>query len=152
MLPEPLQVQLVAPERVSVDRLRVRFCTPTELKSSGSLVAVPEFGILFARIRDRLSALSTLYGSSTLDVDFQAWRDQADRVKLVDSRLEHHISERLSSRTGQRHSIGGFTGCAEYSGDLGRFLPWLEAAYWTGVGRQTVWGKGEIQIEQVLLP
>ena len=52
---------------------------------------------------------------------------------------------RHSSRTGQTHSIGGFTGVAEYEGDLTEFVPYLEAAAWTGVGRQTVWGKGEIR-------
>ena len=30
--------------------------------------------------------------------------------------------------------------------ELARFLPWLQAAQWTGVGRQTVWGKGHIVV------
>jgi hypothetical protein len=30
---------------------------------------------------------------------------------------------------------------------MAEFLPYLEAARWTGVGRQTVWGKGEIAVE-----
>jgi hypothetical protein len=55
-------------------------------------------------------------------------------------------SERLSTRTGQSHSIGGFVGTAEYQGDLTEFLPYLEAARWVGVGRQAVWGKGEIAV------
>jgi hypothetical protein len=59
---------------------------------------------------------------------------------------------RRSSRTGQRHPIGGFTGSAEYEGDLGEFLPYLEAARWTGVGRQTVWGNGEIAITELPPP
>jgi hypothetical protein len=29
------------------------------------------------------------------------------------------------------------------------FLPLLRIGCWAGVGRQTVWGKGEIQVEQV---
>jgi hypothetical protein len=54
--------------------------------------------------------------------------------------------ERRSSRTGQRHPLGGFIGEAEYEGDLlHEFLPILRAAQWTGIGRQTVWGKGEIR-------
>jgi hypothetical protein len=56
---------------------------------------------------------------------------------------------RRSSRTGQTHGIGGFTGFAEYEGDLAEFLPWLEAAQWTGVGRQSVWGKGEIRLQRL---
>ncbi len=55
--------------------------------------------------------------------------------------------QRRSSRTGQTHSIGGFIGEAEYEGDLREFVPFLRAAKWTGVGRQTVWGKGEIEVK-----
>jgi len=53
---------------------------------------------------------------------------------------------RRSSRTGQRHPIGGFVGSASYSGPLAEFVPWLHAAVFTGVGRQTTWGKGEIRV------
>ena len=35
-----------------------------------------------------------------------------------------------------------------YRGDLAAFLPYLRAARWTGVGRQTVWGKGEIEVAE----
>jgi CRISPR/Cas system endoribonuclease Cas6 (RAMP superfamily) len=42
--------------------------------------------------------------------------------------------------------LGGFTGEIEYQGELGEFLPWLRAGQWVGVGRQTVWGKGEIRV------
>ncbi|MGB9605238.1 MAG: CRISPR system precrRNA processing endoribonuclease RAMP protein Cas6, partial [Bryobacteraceae bacterium] len=39
-----------------------------------------------------------------------------------------------------------FTGEVEYEGDVAEFVPYLEAAQWTGVGRQTVWGKGELAV------
>lgn len=50
--------------------------------------------------------------------------------------------ERLSLRTRQSHSLGGFVGEVEFEGGLSRFVPYLRAGEWTGVGRQTVWGKG----------
>ena len=53
---------------------------------------------------------------------------------------------RRSSRTGKVHPLGGFTGQADYEGGLTDFVPYLFAAKWTGVGRQTVWGKGEISV------
>jgi len=43
-------------------------------------------------------------------------------------------------------------GIAEYEGDLAEFLPYLEAARWTGVGRQSVWGKGEISLTALQPP
>ncbi len=61
--------------------------------------------------------------------------------------LDQVSVERVSGRTGQRHSLGGFIGIVEYEGDLGEFVPYLEIARWTGVGRHTVWGKGEIACE-----
>ena len=95
----------LAPPSAEVHRLRIRFLTPTELKDCRHFAERPEFEVLIARIRDR-----------------------------------------LSTRTGQSHPLGGFTGEAVYEGPLTPFLPYLEAARFTGVGRQTVWGKGEIAL------
>ena len=72
--------------------------------------------------------------------------ERAAEVTIVRSHISKVSVSRRSSRTGQTHPIGGFTGCAEYSGRLGEFLPYLYAARWTGIGRQTVWGKGEIEV------
>jgi hypothetical protein len=129
-----------------VPRLLVRFRTPTELKVEGGLAVRPEFGILAARVRDRISTLRSLYGEGALEIDFRAFADCASRVRITRCELLHFEAERRSSRTGQRHSIGGFTGEVSYEGDLARFVPYLKAAQWTGVGRQTVWGKGEIEV------
>ena len=38
-------------------------------------------------------------------------------------------------------------GEGEYVGELGEFVPYWRAGKWVGVGRQTVWGKGEISVE-----
>jgi hypothetical protein len=66
---------------------------------------------------------------------------------MTRSELRQVEATRRSSRTGQLHGIGGFVGVAEYEGQLGEFIPYLEAAQWTGVGRQCVWGKGELRLE-----
>ena len=96
-------------------------------------------------MRDRVCALSRFYNGYNLDVPLADLSADSTQVKLIDASMLHNKAERRSSRTGQRHPLGGFTGTAVYEGELGRFLPWLEAAYWTGVGRQTVWGKGAIR-------
>jgi hypothetical protein len=127
-------------------RVRLQFVTPTELKAGGAPVERPEFSILFARLRDRLSTLRALYGPGPLEVDFRGLGEKAKLVRLCRADLEWERVERRSARTGQVHPLGGFTGEAEYEGDLGEFLPWLRAARWVGVGRQTVWGKGEVRV------
>jgi hypothetical protein len=142
---EPMQLSLQPmPERV--DRVRVRFVTPTELKSGQQLSERPEFGVLVSRVRDRLSTLRKLYDDGPLEIDFRAFGERASRVQLTRSDIRQVDAVRQSSRTGQVHPIGGFVGEADYEGELAEFIPYLRAAKWTGVGRQTVWGKGEVEV------
>jgi hypothetical protein len=130
-----------------VTQLRVRFLTPTELKTSGGLAERPEFGVLFARARDRVSTIRALYGAGPLEIDFRGIGDRAAVVQMTECDIRWIDTERRSSRTGQVHSIGGFVGGAEYRGDLAEFVPILRAAVWTGVGRHTVWGNGAIEMK-----
>lgn len=143
---EPISICL-DPGGRGANRLRVEFQTPTELKSAKNgnvLAARPAFAVLFARARDRVSTLRALYGPGPLDIDFRAMGQRAGAIKMTHCELRHVKEERRSRRTGQVHGTGGFTGVAEYQGDLAEFLPILEAARWTGVGRHCVWGNGEI--------
>ena len=137
----------LAPGPGEVSRIRVEFRTPTELKSGARIVTQPEFAALFARARDRVGSLRALYGAGPLEVDFRELGQQSRAVRMSRCQLRPVEVERRSSRTGQRHGIGGFVGVADYEGDLAGFLPYLEAARWTGVGRHCSWGNGEIRTE-----
>jgi hypothetical protein len=141
----PLTLDLT-PTSQPISHLRVTFITPTELKSAHQLAPRPDFAILATRARDRISTLRELYGEGPLPIDFRAFGDRSALIKMT--RCDSHPVDiqRRSSRTGQTHSIGGFIGEAEYEGDLAEFLPYLQAAKWTGIGRQTVWGKGQIEV------
>jgi len=142
----PLNALALNPGGRAVERVCVQFVTPTELKAEGKIVREPQFGVLFARVRDRIHTLRSLYGEGPLALDFSAAGERACAVKLIHSDLRWESPERLSGRTGQTHSLGGFTGRAEYEGNLTEFIPYLRAASWTGVGRQTTWGKGQIEV------
>ena len=144
-LVEPVALAL-EPGRRGARRVTVEFVTPTELKHNQQIAARPEFFILFGRIRDRIGTLSGLYGAGPLEMDYQASGERAALIKMTGCQMRREEADRRSSRTGQTHSLGGFVGTAEYEGDLDEFIPWLEAARYTGVGRQAVWGKGEIQL------
>jgi hypothetical protein len=144
--PGPPLVLDFEPETAAANRVVVHFLTPTELKSDGTRVERPVFPILFARLRDRISTLRALYGAGPLEVDFFAMGLRAGAVRLNWYNLARERVSRKSGRTGQVHSLGGFTGEAEYEGELAEFLPWLRAARWVGVGRQTVWGKGDLRV------
>jgi hypothetical protein len=143
---EVVSMNLAAGPEVS--KCSVAFRTPTELKGNPSVDsrdAIP-FGVLFARARDRISTLRSLYGEGPLPIDFQAIAERAGLVRTVHCDLQYCEVWRRSSRTGAVHGIGGFTGRVEYAGDLTELLPYLRAAWWTGVGRHTVWGNGAIEV------
>lgn len=145
VLPAPAALELAAPAR-SVRRLRVRFVTPTELKTEDGVAGQADFGPLFARLRDRVSTLRTLYGAGPLEIDFRAMGQRAAAVRTVRSDLRWAEAVRQSSKTGERHPLSGFVGEVEYEGELAEFLPYLRLGKWVGVGRQTVWGKGELEV------
>jgi hypothetical protein len=146
----PISVNLNASSD-SISRLRVQFQTPTELKVNGA-IGKSDFPVLLGRARDRVSTLRSLYGDGPLELDFRALADRARSVTTVRSELRQVTVARRSGRTGQRHGIGGFVGFAEYEGDLAEFVPYLEAAHWTGVGRHCTWGNGEICTEIIQNP
>jgi len=140
-----LQLDL-QPQAPPVGRVQLRFVSATELKSEGNVAPRPEFAILFARLRDRISTLRALYGAGPLEIDFRGLGERAATIRLTRSDVHWEKVERKSGHTGQVHPLGGFTGSAEYEGELAEFLPWLRAARWVGVGRQTVWGKGDVRV------
>ena len=122
----------------------IAFRTPTDLKGKLTPGEIP-FAVLFARVRDRIATLSTLYGDGPLAIDFKGMATRAAAVRNVSSELFYCHVNRQSKSSGNTHPLGGFTGLADYEGDLTEFIPWLHAAWWTGVGRHTVWGNGVIE-------
>jgi CRISPR-associated endoribonuclease Cas6 len=127
--------------------LRLIFATPTELKSEGKILTEPHFFCLIESLAERVRTLGRLYQSWPEEFTFQSVLEAAKTVKTIDWNWERKDSWRRSARSGRVHSVGGYTGWADYLGPLGRALPLLEVGRWTGIGRQTVWGKGEIGIE-----
>ncbi len=136
----------LTPRETAPAKVQVDFLTPTELKSQGRLLDEPDFPALFRRIRDRITTLQTIYGEGPDFTDFRGIGKRAEQIRMTSCQIRTVGTTRTSTRTGQTHELGGFTGSAIYEGDLGEFLPWLEAAQYTGVGRQAVWGKGEIRV------
>jgi hypothetical protein len=149
-----IQLPLLSDDSAPVQTATIRFQTPTELKSRGEVLRSAPFWAVFARARDRVATLASLYTDSLveLDIDFHGMARRAAAVRTVRSGLRWLDASRRSSRTGQVHPLGGFVGDVEYEGELAEFLPILRAAYWTGVGRQTVWGKGVVEVTATANP
>ncbi len=145
------QIEIVLPlfpTGSEIDQATVDFLTPTELKHNDTLASTPCFSILFTRAATRLRSLAGFYGQP-INLDFESLAARSEQIELLEHSLTYERAQRFSTRTGQTHPLGGFAGRARYQGQLRDFLPILRAAQYTGVGRQTVWGKGEIKVTAV---
>jgi hypothetical protein len=127
------------------DRLTLRFVTPMDLKDGGAAVEVPRFGAIMRRLRDRVSALAAFFGDGPIEIDFKGVSALADGVRLVEDRTRLVSVSRHSSRTGQRHDIGGIVGEAAYEGEgIGRLMPLVRLGEVLHVGKHAAFGNGGI--------
>jgi hypothetical protein len=129
--------------------MNVRFVTPTALKHEGNVLRnQAPFAVLWGRLRDRISALRLLYGEGPFEAEqFADLNQAAAAMKIARQDLKWIEVRRRSSRTGQSHPVEGFVGDVTYAGSSGPFAPWLQAGFWTGVGRHCVWGQGVMQVQ-----
>ena len=130
----------------SASKVQVVFRTPTEMKSDNGIATVPVFSVLVARVRERVETLRRLYGGASEMSPAKDFIERAHQIQTTICDVKHTGVNRLSSKTGQRHPIGGFVGRVVYEGNLNEFLPYLQAAALTGVGRHTAWGNGELEV------
>jgi CRISPR-associated endoribonuclease Cas6 len=130
-------------------KTRIRFLSPTHIKSENQVVRSPDFHHVFKRLRDRINALSTFYGSGPLDADFAGLGARAGHVHTVASHVRWEERSRTSSKTHQQHGLSGFVGEAVYEGELDEFLPWLMMGELVHLGKHTAWGMGQIQAAKI---
>jgi CRISPR/Cas system endoribonuclease Cas6 (RAMP superfamily) len=126
--------------------IKIQFLSPTWLKSENQVIRKPEFFHILKRVRDRINALSTFFGSGPLEVDFAGLGKRAEQVHTVSCNVRWEERFRTSSKTRQRHELSGFAGEAVYEGELDEFLPWLLMGELVHLGKHTAWGMGQIKI------
>jgi CRISPR-associated endoribonuclease Cas6 len=138
---------LVRPNDASRTRLTLRFATPVDLRDRGAPVETPELGPLVRRLRDRASSLAVFFGDGPLELDFKGVSALADAVRLVENRTRVVTVNRRSSKTGQRHDVGGFVGQATYEGEaIGRLMPLLRVGEVVHVGKHAAFGNGGMEV------
>ena len=128
-------------------RLKLRFVTPMELRDRGQTIGTPELGPLLRRLRDRASSLAAFFGDGPLKVDFRGIGTLADTVKLVENRTLVLEVSRRSTRTGQRHDVGGFVGEATYEGaGIGRLMALVRVGEVVHAGKHAAFGNGRMEV------
>ena len=134
----------------NVQRVTLRFLTPTMLKIDGFLAQKPTFASILKRLRDRINALSYFYCGSGLEIDFKAFGDQAEEIKTVADSTRWVESSRFSRRRGVNHDLSGFVGEVSFEGGLAPCLPYLKLGEYVHVGKNAVFGNGWYEIVEAI--
>ncbi len=131
-------------------RWRLRLITPLRMKRHGRLMGPRDFDPAFwlHSAGQRIRLLHRLYGARDTAIpvlpDPQAIADGA----IVEQRLRWHDWTRYSSRQRTRMQMGGLVGELLLDGQrLAPWWPWLWAAQWLHLGKQTAMGLGQFRIE-----
>jgi hypothetical protein len=147
MAPAARPADLMRPGDEGLRAVTVRFCTPTHLKDAGECRVHVGFGPLLRRLRDRAAALAAFFGDGPLDLDFKGLGELAEGVRLVDDRTIQVEVPRRSSRTGQRHDVGGLVGEARYEGAaIGPLMPLVRLGEVIHVGKHAAFGNGLLEV------
>lgn len=129
--------------------LTLDFLTPTRLKHDGRWVnSGPSFQVLVKSLLSRISSLSQFHCGQPLEADFRGLIDRAAGVQLVESKTQWEDWSRFSGRQQQEVELGGLVGRVAYEGNLQAYLPLLALGEWVHVGKGTVFGNGQYQIQQ----
>jgi hypothetical protein len=138
---------LMKPGDANRTRLTLRFPTPIDLKDQGVPVGIPALAPIIRRLRDRANALATFFADGPLALDFKGVSAMAEGVKLVRNATKLVAVNRRSSRTGQRHDVGGLVGEAEYEGEaIGKLMPLVRVGEVVHVGKHAAFGNGGMEV------
>jgi CRISPR-associated endoribonuclease Cas6 len=119
--------------------------TPAWIEQDKRLVTSPDFRTLFRTFNRRITSLCALYGELAPDDEarYHALDALCDEV-LVRSALHPVRWERHSLERDERHPMKGLLGTLALEGNLAPFIPTLQLAALTHVGKATSHGLGRI--------
>lgn len=146
-----------------VDRVTLRFLTPTRLKHADRFVeGPPPFHVVIRALLRRVSSLSYFYGGQRWEIDYRGWIARAEGVQISQADVRWVDWERFSTRQGREMNLGGVVGQVTYgeparsetglsleAGELGRlgaFLPLLRLGELVHVGKAAVFGNGRFEV------
>lgn len=128
---------------------KIELKTPTVIKYDSQIINEPEFYQIFLRIRDRVSAIAYFHNGIELTEDFKLLELEAREVKTLKSEWKKMEVKRRSSRTHILQDMSGIVGYALYDFQTAEraeiFAPWLKIGEIVNVGKNSVWGMGEIK-------
>ncbi|MEO0080662.1 MAG: CRISPR system precrRNA processing endoribonuclease RAMP protein Cas6, partial [candidate division WOR-3 bacterium] len=125
--------------------LTIHFLTPTRIIYQGRMARRPQFHVLMRSLLRRLWLLAYFH-DEPVDMDHKRLIALAEKIRLADAVMAGDDWAHYSSRQQRLIETEGVTGWITYEGELGPFLPYLQAGELLHVGKGTAFGMGRYRI------
>ena len=130
-----------------ISRISITLLTPLRVKYENHLTAELPFHVLLRSALRRISTLYRTYNGAEPPLDYRGLVRRASEVQIKSSDLKWYDWRRYSRRQEQAMLMGGLIGSVSYEGELSEFIPYLKFCEAVHLGKQTVFGLGQIKME-----
>ncbi len=122
----------------------ISFITPCKIKSKGTYLQHADLKEIVKNIKRKLENISYFFGTSPVSLDISGIHFDAIHCEV--DNFNWKINTRYSRRRKETMRLGGFTGRMQLSGDVANVYPVLKIGEAIGVGSNTSFGFGAIQV------
>lgn len=129
------------------DKVTLSFITPTRIKYDRHLCSKFEFHVLMGSLLRRFSNLSYFHQDTHVQINYNAFIEDCQKVSISEDRTEWMEWERFSKRQQSRLNMGGLVGQITYCGPMEFYLPLLLLGEYIHVGKNITFGLGQFQVE-----
>lgn len=132
-----------------LNRVHIKFLTPTRIKSSGAFGSPFNFKVFVQTLLTRISNIAYNYCDQTRSLNFRHLVDLAQPVKVVTENVPRRQEPRFQAQDELEMFLGGYVGEITYAGDLAPFWPWLKVGEIIHVGKNSAFGLGQYLVSAV---
>lgn len=147
--PRDLHLNTPDKQNATTQTITIKLKTPLRIKFRNALSPELPFHVLVRAMLRRVSALFEHYDQGEPELDYSGLVQRSQRVEAVDSSLKWIDWKRYSHRQDQAMMMGGLKGSITYKGDIGEFLPLIDLCSMVHLGKQTTFGLGQIEVEDL---
>jgi len=127
--------------------ITIEFVTPLRLRVAGREARKVSFSDLIRAAVRRLSIMTQFYGLPLADaLDTSQLLSGCEAVEVVEDNTQWFEFRRYSGRQKRRVPMGGLIGSMTFVGNLSKYLPLLELAQVTNLGKATSFGFGRFKV------
>jgi CRISPR/Cas system endoribonuclease Cas6 (RAMP superfamily) len=131
----------------SVDKIKLRFVTPTRIRIAGQPQPEITFPLLIRFLLRRISLVFAVHCGVAPAWEVRELVDRAAAVETLAAALPWQEVDRYSNRQQRKVKTSGFTGEIVFAGErIAEFLPLLVAGEYLHVGSNATFGLGKYEI------